>query len=179
MKKIVLFICLITVLVSVEAMAAKPFNLSLTPDIAIYDRSQRIEGLCLSVWGENPQTAIALGIANGSTGDSAGFSWGWALNYADDYKGIQWAAINYNKDEFLGWQSGFVNYAGGRMMGFQSGIVNYSQRLKGLQLGFVNFTETADAGVQIGLVNFIPENRWFKDLPDGLAPGMIFINWRF
>ena len=179
MKK--LLTCLAAVLVSTGAMAGtKPINLSLTPDVAVYDRSETIEGLTLSIWGENQQTSLALGIVNGSSGDSAGLSWGLVLNYADNYKGIQWAPINYTKGDFLGWQDGFVNYSGGAMKGLQTGVVNYAGSLTGLQLGLVNYAETTDAGVQIGLVNIIRQNtHWFTELPDELAPAMIFVNWRF
>lgn len=172
---------LATVLISAGAMAGpKPFNLSLTPDIAVYDRSETIEGVTLSIWGENPQTSLALGIANGSTGQSAGLSWALILNYADDYKGIQWAPINYTQGDFLGWQGGFVNYTAGSMKGLQSGVVNYAGRTTGLQFGFVNYAVDADAGVQIGLVNIIRQNtRWFGGLPEELAPAMILVNWRF
>lgn len=156
-----------------------PLQLSLTPDIALFDRDERIEGVALSIWGENPQSALALGFVNGSTEQSAGLSWSFALNYADSYKGVQWAAVNYNEGDFLGWQAAFVNYTEGTMKGLQSGWVNYAGELTGLQFGFVNFAETAETGVQIGVVNLLPENAWFKDLPDGLAPGMIFVNWRF
>jgi hypothetical protein len=158
----------------------KPFNLSLTPDIAVYDRNERIEGLTLSIWGENPQTSLALGFVSGSTGQSAGLSWTLILNYADDYKGIQWALINYTTGDFLGWQSGAVNYTEGAMKGLQSGLVNYAGRLTGLQLGLVNYAEGTDAGVQIGLVNIIRANTgWFTELPEELAPAMILVNWRF
>jgi hypothetical protein len=158
---------------------SKPLQVSITPEIALFNRTERIEGLTLSIWGENPQTALALGIVNGSTGQSAGLSWALALNYADDYKGIQWAPINYTKGDFLGWQGGFVNYTDGRMKGLQSGVVNYAGRLTGLQFGLVNYAETAETGVQIGLVNLMPRNEWFTALPDELAPGMVFVNWRF
>ncbi len=169
------------VLISTGAMAgAKPFNLSLTPSIAIYDRNENIEGLTISIWGENQQTSLALGIANGSSGDSAGLSWGLFLNYADNYKGIQWAPINYSTGDLFGWQGGFINYAGGAMKGLQTGLVNYAGTVTGLQLGFVNYTEFADAGVQIGLVNIIHQNsRWFTELPEQLAPAFFFVNWRF
>jgi hypothetical protein len=179
MKK--LLACLVIVLVSTVAMAeTRPFNLSLTPDIAVYDRGDTIEGVTLSVWGENEQTSLALGIANGTTGDSAGLSWALVLNYADDYKGIQWAPINYTTGDFLGWQGGFVNYTAGSMKGLQSGAVNYAGRLTGLQFGFVNYAEAADAGAQIGVVNIIRQNTsWFGELPEQLAPAMIFVNWRF
>lgn len=161
------------------AVASQPIQLSLTPEIALFDRSERIEGLALSIWGENPQTALALGFVNGSTGRSAGLSLSFILNYANDYKGVQWAAVNYTEGDFLGWQGGFVNYTDGTMKGLQSGFVNYAGNLTGLQFGFVNFAETAETGVQIGLVNLIPSNAWFSELPDELAPGMIFVNWRF
>ena len=162
------------------AMAGNtPIQLSLTPDVALFDRHTTVEGLCLSIWGENPQTALALGIVNGSTGDSAGLSWAFILNYADSYKGLQWAPVNYTKEEFLGWQAGLVNYTEGTMKGLQTGVVNYAGRLTGLQLGWVNYAATAKTGVQIGLVNLMPDNRWFTGLPDELAPGMVIVNWRF
>lgn len=169
------------VLVSTGVMAGpKPFNLSITPDIAVHDRSQTIEGVTLSVWGENEQTSLALGVVNGTVGDSAGLSWGLFLNYADDYRGIQWAPINYTKGRFLGWQQGIVNYSGAEMEGLQTGMVNYAGRLRGVQFGFVNYAETAETGVQIGLANILPENReWFTGLPEELAPAMVFVNWHF
>ena len=168
------------VLIAAGAVAGNaPIQLSLTPDIALYDRSETIEGLCLSIWGENPQRALALGIVNGSTGHSAGLSLGLILNYADNYRGLQWAPVNYTKGDFLGWQAGLVNYTDGLMKGLQTGVVNYAGRLTGLQLGLVNYAATAETGVQLGLVNLIPQNAWFTALPDELAPGMIIINWRF
>ena len=185
MKKLLTFLA--TVLVSTGAMAGtRPFNLSLTPDIAVYSRSDTIEGLTLSVWGENQQTSLALGIANGAIGQSAGLSVGF-LNYAENYKGLQWGLVNYTDKDFAGWQGGpffglvvsVVNYTGGTMKGFQAGVVNYAGTLTGLQLGVVNYAEAADGGVQIGLVNIIPPNPWFSGLPDALAPGMILVNWRF
>ena len=178
MKKMLTVLAGLTI-ASGALLASEPIQLSLTPDIAIFSRSERIEGLSLSIWGENPQTALALGIVNGATGQSAGLSWSWILNYADSYKGVQWAMINYTKADFLGWQGGFVNYTEGALKGFQCGAVNYAGRLTGLQLGIVNYAETAKTGVQIGLVNLIPANAWFSELPDQLAPGMIFVNWRF
>lgn len=178
MKKLVAV--LTAVLVASGAMAgSKALQLSLTPDIALFDRSDRIEGLTLSIWGENPQSALALGIVNGSTGRSAGLSFALILNYADSYKGIQWAPVNYTKGDFLGWQGGLVNYTDGLMKGLQTGVVNYAGRLTGLQLGLINYAATAETGVQVGLVNLIPQNRWFTGLPDELAPGMVIVNWRF
>lgn len=170
---------LMVVLMATGAMAGKPIQLSLTPDISLFGRTERIEGLCLSLWGENPQSAIALGIVNGSTGQSVGLSWALLLNYAEDYKGVQWAPVNYASGDFLGWQAGFVNYTGGAMKGLQSGTVNYAGTLTGLQFGFVNYAEKGENGVQIGLVNIMPRNQWFTGLPNELAPGMIFLNWHF
>jgi hypothetical protein len=160
------------------AAASKPIQVSLTPELSLYGPGERIEGLALSLWGENPQTALALGIVNGSTGDSAGFSLGLLLNYADHYKGVQWAPINYVSGDFLGWQSGFVNYTGGTMTGLQNGVVNYAGRLTGLQFGLVNYAASAETGLQIGLVNFMPQNRFLSGLPNELAPVMVFVNWR-
>jgi hypothetical protein len=169
-----------------SVMASEPFQLSLTPDIAIHDRNERIEGFSLSIWGENPQSAFALGFVNGSTGDSSGLSVG-LLNYSDTYTGIQWGFINYAKGDFTGWQGGpffgwvvgGVNITSGKMTGFQCALVNTAGTLNGFQLGIVNYASTADAGLQIGVVNIMPQNEWFTKLPDELAPGMIIVNWHF
>ena len=185
MKKI-LAVLSVALVATVSVAGGKPFQASLTPDIAIYNRSEPITGLTLSIWGENPQTGLALGIVNGSTGQSAGLSVG-IVNYADNYKGLQWGVVNYTKQDFSGWQGGpffgllvsAMNYTGGTMTGFQCGVVNYAGKLSGLQLGLVNYAVTVDAGVQIGAVNIMPENRWFTGLPGELAPGMIFLNWHF
>lgn len=180
--------CLAMVLMSTVAMAGtRPLNLSLTPDIAIYDRTETIEGLTLSIWGENEQTSLALGLANGSVGQSAGLSVGF-LNYAENYKGLQWALVNYTSGDTVGWQGGFffgligsvVNYTGGTMKGFQAGGVNYAGHLTGLQLGILNYARTADDGVQVGIINIIRQNTlWFSGMPEEFAPAMILINWRF
>ena len=185
MKKILVLLGLALVTVGASA-EPKPFQLSLTPGIAMYDRTEKIEGFTLGIWSENTQAAFALGIVNGSTGDSAGLSVG-ILNYADRYRGLQWGLVNYTKGDTLGWQGGFclgllgsvVNYTGGTMKGFQCGVVNYAGRLTGLQLGIVNYAATAETGLQIGVLNLIPENHWFTELPDELAPGMVLVNWRF
>jgi hypothetical protein len=162
-----------------QAMAANPIQLSLTPDIAIHNRNTKIEGLTLSIWGENPQESLAVGIVNGSTGASAGFSLGFILNYADSYKGVQWAPVNYTKASFLGWQAGFIDYTEGSMKGVQTGFVNCAGHLTGVQLGLINYAAKATTGVQIGLINLLPQNRWFTGFPNELAPGMVIINWRF
>ena len=158
---------------------SRAFQLSLTPDIAVHDRDVHIRGVSLGIWSENPQTAVALGIVSGSTGESAGFSWSLLANYADSYRGVQWAPVNYTRENFLGWQSGIVNYTDQDFVGLQTGLVNYVGNLKGVQLGVVNYAETASTGLQLGLVNVIRENRWFTELPNALAPGMVFVNWRF
>jgi len=181
MKKLFFFVCVVAVMAFTGmAMAeSEPFQLSLTPDVAVHDKSTRIEGVTLNIWGENPQSALALGFVNGSTGDSTGLSWGFLINYADSYKGVQWAPVNYTKFNFMGWQSGIVNYTEGSTKGLQTGLVNYAGHLTGLQLGFVNYAERATSAVQIGLINIIPENEWFTGLPEALAPGMVIVNWRF
>lgn len=185
MKK--LWIVFASLLIAGGAMAqTKPFNASITPDYSVYGRNVMIEGLTLSIWGENPQTSLAIGFVNGSVGQSAGLSVG-LLNYAENYKGLQWGLVNYTTGDVSGWQGGFgfgilvsaLNYTGGDMRGLQTGVVNYAGKLTGLQLGLVNYAKTAKSGVQIGLVNIMPENAWFTNLPDELAPGMILVNWCF
>lgn len=140
-----------------------PFQLSLVPDVAIHSRNTHISGIALSVWGENPQSALALGIVNGSRGNSLGLSLGF-VNYASNYKGLEW---------------GTVNVVSGTLTGVQSGFVNYAENLAGLQLGAVNVAKRSRAGIQIGFINLLLQNIWFTELPRALAPGMIFVNWRF
>jgi hypothetical protein len=180
MKKTLICACLVIIMAASEAMAgSKPIQLSLTPDISIYGRSTRIEGLTLSIWGENPQTSLALGIVNGSAGRSAGFSLGLLLNYADTYKGLQLSLVNYTQSNLLGWQAGVVDYTEGSVKGLQTGFVNYAGHLTGVQLGLVNYAAASTTGVQIGIINLLPQNRWFTRFPDELAPGMVIVNWRF
>lgn len=167
-------------LASCAALAGNaPLQLSLTPDIALLDRSERVEGLSIGLWGENPESALSLGLVNGSTDDSAGLSLALLVNYADNYRGVQLAPVNYTRGSFLGWQAGVVNDTDGAMRGVQTGVVNYAGHLTGVQIGIINYAATADTGVQIGVLNIIPTNAWFTDLPDELAPGMVFVNWRF
>ncbi|MFT5127777.1 MAG: hypothetical protein ACI8W8_001384 [Rhodothermales bacterium] len=157
----------------------QPINLSLTPDISLQDRSDRIEGLTLSIWGENEQESLAIGFVNGSVGESMGLSLG-LLNYADNYTGLQWGVLNTAKQDYAGWQHGFGNHVGGELYGLQTGWLNCANHLRGVQLGLVNFTQTAGPGLQVGLLNIIAQNdMWFVDLPEQVAPAMIFVNWRF
>ncbi|MEI6128029.1 MAG: hypothetical protein WCQ99_15890 [Pseudomonadota bacterium] len=180
MKRIFMLACLGIIMIAAEATAgSKPVQLSLTPDIAVFDRGTTIEGLILSIWSQNPQRSLALGIVNGSKGKSAGFSGSFLLNYADSYKGLQLAAVNYINADFLGWQAGIVDYTEGSVKGLQTGLVNYAGHLTGLQLGILNYAATTKTGVQIGIINLLPQNKWFSKFPDELAPGMLIVNWRF
>jgi hypothetical protein len=152
-------------------------QLSLTPDIALFPRSTTVRGLALNIWGENQQWSLNLGLINGSTGDSGGFSWG-IVNYAESYNGFQWGAVNICTENFTGWQHGWVNVSQGTLNGFQSGVVNVSQAATGFQLGAVNYAEKLE-GLQIGLVNVAMNNSWFEEFPDKLAKGFPIVNWSF
>ncbi len=163
------------------------FQASLTPNAAIYDRNTSVEGMTLSLWGENPQRSLAIGIVNGSTGESGGLSLGF-VNYAESFQGAQWAFVNCTDQDFTGWQGGpglgllinFLNYTGGRMKGLQTGIVNMAGTVSGLQAGIFNYAQMADSGVQVGIVNIIAQNSgWFTQWPDEVAPGMVLLNWHF
>ena len=162
MKKLVIAV-LICLVASSAYAESKPFQLSLVPDVAIHSKDTHIKGVTLNIWGQNPQSAFALGFVNGSTGDSKGFSWG-LVNYAESYTGVE---------------LGLVNYATGNFTGVQSGFFNYAVKLKGLQLGAINYAKTAESGIQIGLINIISQNQWFTGFPNELAKGMVFVNWRF
>jgi hypothetical protein len=177
MKK--LFIALAAAALTTTALAdTVAFNLSLTPDVALADRSDRIEGLTLSIWGENNQEAISLGFVNGSVGDSTVFNWG-LLNYADNFTGVQWGVLNTAKEDYLGWQHGLANHVGGDLTGLQTGWFNCANHLSGLQVGLINYAKTA-SGLQVGVLNLIEQNdMWIVDLPEQLAPAFIFVNWRF
>jgi len=183
MKKILAIAFFAISAAGLSAEESKPFQASLTPDIAIYSKTTEIRGLSLNIWGENPQQGVAIGFVNGSTGDSKGFTWG-LFNYADSYTGVSWGAVNYSKTSFVGWQGGFVfwpslvNVSQGTFTGFQEGVVNCAQEFHGFQLALVNYTENLH-GVQVGLVNIALNNPWFNDFPDKLATGFPIINWSF
>lgn len=154
-----------------------PIQLSLTPDIALEPRTTVIDGLSLNIWGENPQHGVALGIVNGSSDNSTGFSWG-IVNYSDKYIGVNWGIVNINNDSFYGWQRGVVNVDKGRFVGYQEGFVNVSQETVGLQLALVNYASELK-GVQVGIVNIAANNTWFDDFPGKLAPVFPIVNWSF
>ncbi len=178
MKKIIVIVALVISAAGVRADDSHGFQASLTPDIAIYPKTTEINGLSLSIWGENPQQGVAIGFVNGSSGDSAGFSWG-LFNYSEMYTGVSWAWVNVNKTSFHGWQSGIVNVSQGEFIGFQSSwIFNYAKQMTGLQLGLVNYSEELH-GVQIGLANIAINNDWFDKFPDQLAKGFPIVNWSF
>jgi len=165
MKKLLLVIscCLFA---SGALAETKSFQASLTPDVALQSRNSFIRGFSLSVWGENPQAALALGFVNGSNGQSAGLSLGLLGNYAENFNGVQ-----------LAWLG---NYASGKFSGLQWSAVNYAGTLNGVQLGLVNIAETTEQGVQLGLFNIIKSNtHWFNNFPDRVAPAMVLVNWRF
>jgi hypothetical protein len=175
-----LLIGLVALALTGSALAQKTtFNLSLAPDVALEGSSERIIGLTLSIWGENPQEALSIGFVNGSTADSSGISFGW-LNYAEHYDGLQFGWANNTTGNMNGWQHGIGNHVGGDFYGLQTGVVNSVGSLKGLQIGLLNHAFKASAGAQIGLLNIIRENdMWFGGLPDRVAPAMLFVNWRF
>jgi hypothetical protein len=183
MKKLFIIAALAAGTAGLQAQDSHPFQASLTPDVAIYPKSADIRGLSLSIWGENPQQGLTLGIVNGSSGDSAGFTWG-VFNYAESYSGVSWGLGNYSKTSFVGWQGGLfffpcvVNISKDKFVGFQEGLFNYAEDFHGFQLGLVNYAENLH-GVQIGIVNIAMNNSWFKDFPDQLATGFPIVNWSF
>lgn len=182
MKKLFIIASLV---VSAAGLQAEEhgFQASLTPDIAVHPKTDQINGLVLSIWGENPQHAFALGFVNGSTGDSEGFTWS-LYNYAESYTGVAWGLANYSSTSFTGWQGGIffcpclLNVSKGKFTGFQEGVVNCAQEFHGFQLALVNYTVELH-GVQIGFANIALNNPWFKEFPDKLATGFPFVNWSF
>lgn len=178
MKKLLLVSTLGLGALAANASDTAFFQASLTPDIAINSRETVVNGIALSIWGENQQHALALGFVNGSTDESSGFSWG-LVNYSDGYHGVNWGIVNVNLTSFTGWQDGIVNVAQGDFVGFQSAwLVNYAENMQGLQLGLVNYTKSLN-GVQIGLANIAMNNENFTAFPHELAKGFPIVNWSF
>ena len=144
-----LILCVIACVITSTAFAGtKAFQASIAPGIALHDRHQKIEGLTLSIWGENPQASLALGIINGTSDNSAGFSLGF-INYGDTYKGVQLGFLNVDK-KLQGAQLGVINIAKDTKTGFQFGLLNIIPKNK----------------------------KWFSNFPNEIAPFMILINWR-
>jgi hypothetical protein len=162
MKRIITILAVTIAAVGAQAGETSFLQLSLTPDIALQPKETRIEGISLNIWGENPQSSFTLGFVNGSTGTSAGFSWG-LVNYSEEYTGVQLGIVSCSKVKFTGWQGSWINVA---------------KEFHGLQSGLVNYTESM-SGVQIGFVNIIKDNGWFDEFPNKLAKGFVFVNWSF
>ena len=171
---------LLACLCSISAIAdERPFQLSITPDLALHPTDTLIKGISLNIWGENQQRSINFGFINGSNGDSSGISVG-LVTYNQTYTGVNFATVNYTANDFKGLQAGFVNFSGGETNGIQLGVANIAMNLSGLQIGILNYARTVEKGVQIGLVNIIHNNlEYFHNLPDQVAPIMTLINWRF
>jgi hypothetical protein len=166
MKRILIAIILGTTAMGVEADegggGTSAFQAALTPTIALHSKDTRINGFSIAVWGENPQSAFALGFVNGSTGESKGLAWG-LYNYTEKYTGVQLGIVNTSSELFVG---------------LQDGVVNWSKEVHGVQLGVFNYTENLQ-GVQLGFANIVTTNPWFKELPDKFAYGFPFVNWSF
>lgn len=177
MKKILIIAALLVSAAAMRAAETTVIQLSLTPDIALYSKTTTVKGLSLNIWGENTMKGVSLGLVNGSTEDSAGFSCG-IVNYDDNYHGVQWGIVNFSRESFIGWQRGCVNISQGTFLGYESGLVNVSENMTGLQLGVVNYAQNLK-GVQIGLVNVAINNPWFTEFPDKLAKGFPIVNWSF
>jgi hypothetical protein len=177
MKTTLLIFAFVAGTIAARAGDSSAFQASLTPSVALHSSSTQIDGLSLSIWGENPQRGLTLGFINGSTGDSKGFTWG-LYNYDETYTGVQLGIVNYSSTGFSGLQYSFVNFDQGTFKGLEWGFVNVSQDTHGLQLGAVNYAETL-SGMQIGLVNIASNNEWFTALPNQLAPAFVFVNWSF
>jgi hypothetical protein len=178
MKKIFALMTASFAVLNLGLAQSSMFQASLTPEIAIYPKTTDIQGLSLHIWGENPQQGVALGLVNGSTGDSSGFTWG-LFNYADSYTGVTWGWINVSWNSYVGWEDGWINISQGSFKGLQSGwIANYAQDFQGLQLGLINYSENLN-GVQLGFVNIANNNPWFNEFPNKLATGFPILNWSF
>jgi hypothetical protein len=122
-------ICVIASAITSSVFAAETaFQASLTPDAAIYPKTQKIEGLTLSIWGNNPQTSIALGIVNGTSGDSKGVSIGFA-NYGQSYTGLQFGFANAD-DDLKGLQFGVICSTKRTNSGIQIGLLNFIKESK-------------------------------------------------
>ena len=180
MKKILACVIAAAGLVSAASAEDAAFQASLVPNTALRDSTDHITAVSLNIWGLNPQHALAIGLINGSYGQSGGLSIG-GVNYAENYTGMQCGFLNVARSDFNGFQAGWVNYTADVCSGFQLAFLNYAGRLTGLQLGLLNMAAQADHGLQIGLVNLLPENRqWFSaGLANELAPVMVIANWRF
>ena len=177
MKKTLILVALV-VAASVARAEEAGFQLSLTPDVALHSTFTTIRGVSLGVWSENPQTSLTLGIINGSREQSSGFSLALGLNYAENYRGVQWGLVNVSRSTFVGWQGAAINYSQGQFEGLQTAFINVAEDVNGVQFGGLNYAERL-RGVQIGFLNIVRDNGWFDQMPDKLAKAFPFVNWSF
>ncbi|MCB2231537.1 hypothetical protein KQH82_12535 [bacterium] len=136
----------------------KPLQLSLLAPVQLFDESNAIAGIRLSLlYGRNVSVS--------------GLDWG-LINHTTEGRsmGVQFGLVGLADGDFVGWQDNFVNVIKGDFEGFQWGAVNYANNGSGLQLGLVNYARTMK-GLQIGLVNIIKQGGQFPVFP--------IVNWSF
>jgi hypothetical protein len=168
------------ILTSLAAFGADEAGLQIavTPEMALQSSSTTIHGLTWNILcGENPQRGLTFGLANGSSGESSGFTLG-LVNYGNSYSGVEWGLVNVTTAPSSGWQFGAFNFGGENYRGFQWGVVNVATEFHGFQLGCFNYVDRL-RGLQLGLINIATESAWFGEFPKSLAPAIVFLNWSF
>ena len=168
-------VALLVVLLAPRGAAAQeehPIQLSLLSPVQIYDETDAISGLRLSLlYGKNTNvTGLDFSfVANHVTGDFKGVQLGIVGVIDGNSTGWQWNAVNFSRGDFNGLQLGLYNRTTtGR--GVQFGTVNHTTgaSYRGLQVSIVNYAQRID-GVQIGLLNIIKEGGQFPFFP--------IVNW--
>lgn len=136
----------------------KPIQIAVFAPIQLFDDSNHIEGIRLSLlYGRNVSVkGLDVGFISHSTSGKS--------------VGVQFGFIGLNESDFTGWQDTFVNITKGSFEGLQAGVLNYAKRMNGVQFGLVNYAGTMK-GIQIGLLNIIKSGGTFPVFP--------IVNWSF
>ena len=152
------------------ALADKPIQLALVPDVQLVPQSEGITGLRLNIYGKNTSLkGVDLGIVNVLTKPSVGLQYGLVGINESDFSGWTDNFVNINKGTFVGVSSGALNKAK-NAAGIQWGFINCAAKMHGIQLGVLNKAQSLE-GVQIGFINVIKNN--------GFMPIFPIVNWSF
>jgi hypothetical protein len=137
---------------------AAPLQLAFwPPKLQLVSEDTDVGGFRFSIYGRNPNmTGLDFGLANESTENFTGISFGFISSVGGVMRGIQWQFGGANATGGMrGWQSGTLCRTAEPSVGIQTAMVTWNESdFKGAQMSLIfNDTQKSMTGFQAGLVN--------------------------
>jgi hypothetical protein len=149
------------------AVQAAPVQLAFwPPKLQLVSEDTDVGGFRFSIYGRNPNmTGFDLGIANESTENFTGISFGFISSVGGEMRGLQWQFGGANATGGMrGWQSGGLCRTAEASVGIQTALVAWNQSdFKGAQLSMIfNEVQQTMTGFQAGIVNHADTMNGFQ-----------------